>query len=55
MLKEIPRKEKPLPPKRNGFRSLMTDPEKELADSLPLCHPNDEYLKDFNPISGKLC
>lgn len=25
------------------------DPEKELAESLPLCHP-DDYLKDFNPM-----
>ncbi|XP_037958125.1 WD repeat-containing and planar cell polarity effector protein fritz [Teleopsis dalmanni] len=52
---EIPRKEKPLPPKRNGYsRPLsrnLTNPKKELADSLPLCHPNDDYLKDFNPIS----
>lgn len=33
----------------NGFHKLMTDPQRELADSLPLCHPNDEYLKDFTP------
>lgn len=45
---EIPRKEKP--PKRNGFRM---DPRRELADSLPLCHPQDEYLKLFTPMSGK--
>lgn len=44
---EIPRKEKP--PKRNGFRM---DPRRELADSLPLCHPQDEYLKLFTPMSG---
>lgn len=37
----------------NGFHKLMTDPQRELADSLPLCHPNDEYLKDFTPMSGK--
>lgn len=30
----------------------MMDTQKELADSLPLCHPNEEYLKDFQPISG---
>ncbi|KAH8409427.1 hypothetical protein KR222_003795 [Zaprionus bogoriensis] len=52
---EIPRKEKPLPPKRNGYSRPaarhLTNPRKELADSLPLCHPNDEYLKDFNPIT----
>lgn len=28
----------------------MTDPQKELADSLPLCHPNEDYLKDFAPV-----
>ncbi|EDW52811.1 GM13573, partial [Drosophila sechellia] len=52
---EIPRKEKPMPPKRNGYSRPaarhLTNPKKELADSLPLCHPNDEYLKDFNPIT----
>lgn len=36
----------------NGFHSLVTDPRKELADSLPLCHPNDDYLKDFTPMSS---
>ncbi|XP_055837972.1 WD repeat-containing and planar cell polarity effector protein fritz [Episyrphus balteatus] len=49
---EIPRKDKPLPPKRNGHirpRNL-TNPKKELADSLPLCHPHDDYLKDFDPL-----
>lgn len=35
----------------NGFLRL-TDPQRELADSLPLCHPNDDYLKDFTPISS---
>ncbi|XP_019846435.2 WD repeat-containing and planar cell polarity effector protein fritz [Bactrocera dorsalis] len=53
---EIPRKEKPQLPKRNGYsRPLprnITNPKKELADSLPLCHPHDEYLKDFNPLSA---
>ncbi|KAH8271671.1 hypothetical protein KR044_000746 [Drosophila immigrans] len=51
---EIPRKEKPMPPKRNGYSrptARHLNPRKELADSLPLCHPNDEYLKDFNPIT----
>ncbi|XP_030384612.1 WD repeat-containing and planar cell polarity effector protein fritz [Scaptodrosophila lebanonensis] len=55
---EIPRKEKPMPPKRNGYSRPavrhLTNPKKELADSLPLCHPNDEYLKDFNPISTNM-
>lgn len=41
--------------KRNGYArpltmTTLTNPKKELADSLPLCHPNDEYLKDFNPL-----
>ncbi|SPP82300.1 WD repeat-containing and planar cell polarity effector protein fritz [Drosophila guanche] len=52
---EIPRKEKPMPPKRNGYSRPaarhLTNPKKELADSLPLCHPHDDYLKDFNPIN----
>ncbi|XP_070141278.1 WD repeat-containing and planar cell polarity effector protein fritz isoform X3 [Drosophila kikkawai] len=55
---EIPRKEKPMPPKRNGYSRPaarhLTNPKKELADSLPLCHPNDEYLKDFNPITTNM-
>lgn len=55
-MQEIPRKEKPQVPKRNGYsRPLprnITNPKKELADSLPLCHPHDEYLKDFNPLSA---
>lgn len=36
----------------NGFRSRLTEQQKELADSLPLCHPNDDYLKDFAPMSA---
>lgn len=31
--------------------SHITDPQRELAESLPLCHPNEEYLKDFTPIN----
>lgn len=56
-LQEISRKDKPLISKRNGYsrpassRNIM-NPKKELADSLPLCHPNDDYLKDFNLISS---
>ncbi|TMW49356.1 hypothetical protein DOY81_005574 [Sarcophaga bullata] len=50
---EIPRKEKILI-KRNGYSRPpprnFTNPKKELQDSLPLCHPNDDYLKDFNPL-----
>uniref|UniRef100_A0A6B2E8R7 Uncharacterized protein n=1 Tax=Phlebotomus kandelakii TaxID=1109342 RepID=A0A6B2E8R7_9DIPT len=52
---EIPRKEKSSVPnerskRSNGYHQIH-DPQKELADSLPLCHPNDEYLKDFTPMS----
>ncbi|XP_037886123.1 WD repeat-containing and planar cell polarity effector protein fritz isoform X1 [Glossina fuscipes] len=56
-LQEIPRKEKTLIMKRNAYARPpptpsrnYTNPKKELADSLPLCHPNDDYLKDFNPL-----
>ncbi|XP_076257346.1 WD repeat-containing and planar cell polarity effector protein fritz isoform X2 [Rhynchophorus ferrugineus] len=31
--------------------SHLTNPQKELAESLPLCHPNDDYLKDFTPAN----
>nr|XP_023016228.1 WD repeat-containing and planar cell polarity effector protein fritz [Leptinotarsa decemlineata] len=41
---EIKRPQRPLPP------AHVTDPQKELADSLPLCHPNEDYLKDFTPV-----
>ncbi|RZC37132.1 WD repeat-containing and planar cell polarity effector protein fritz, partial [Asbolus verrucosus] len=41
---EIKRPVRPPPPPH------LTDPQKELADSLPLCHPNEDYLKDFTPI-----
>ncbi|XP_066255640.1 WD repeat-containing and planar cell polarity effector protein fritz [Euwallacea similis] len=30
--------------------SHITDPQRELAESLPLCHPNEDYLKDFTPV-----
>ncbi|KAM7354409.1 WD repeat-containing and planar cell polarity effector protein fritz isoform 2-T2 [Cochliomyia hominivorax] len=53
---EIPRKEKLLI-KRNGYSRPpprnFTNPKKELQDSLPLCHPNDDYLKDFNPLPSE--
>lgn len=35
----------------NGFHPM--DPRRELADSLPLCHPHDDYLKDFTPMTSK--
>ncbi|XP_057663252.1 WD repeat-containing and planar cell polarity effector protein fritz [Diorhabda carinulata] len=41
---EIKRPQRPPPP------SHVTNPQKELADSLPLCHPNEDYLKDFAPV-----
>ncbi|XP_065159835.1 WD repeat-containing and planar cell polarity effector protein fritz homolog [Atheta coriaria] len=37
-------------PVRHPPPAHVMDPQKELADSLPLCHPNEEYLKDFTPI-----
>lgn len=47
---EVPRADKP---KRLPTNPFLTNPKQELADSLPLCHPEDEYLKDFAPISSK--
>ncbi|KAK9891576.1 hypothetical protein WA026_015534 [Henosepilachna vigintioctopunctata] len=41
---EVKRPIRPAPP------SHVMDPQKELADSLPLCHPNEDYLKDFAPV-----
>lgn len=38
----------------NGFHPLQMDPRRELQESLPLCHPHDDYLKDFQPMSRKL-
>ncbi|XP_031834226.1 WD repeat-containing and planar cell polarity effector protein fritz [Nomia melanderi] len=29
----------------------LTDPKRELAESLPLCLGNEDYLKDFQPLS----
>lgn len=51
---EMPgRKEKsvPISMKKMVHHPRMTN--QELAESLPLCHPNDDYLKDFNPMPGK--
>uniref|UniRef100_A0A182PJN4 Uncharacterized protein n=1 Tax=Anopheles epiroticus TaxID=199890 RepID=A0A182PJN4_9DIPT len=58
---EIPRKEKlmveklrkqPLQPGTVGYGPYgsIADPKRELAESLPLCHPNEDYLKDFTPM-----
>lgn len=68
VLPEIPRKEKPMMtmkgPRVGGTASgvtagapalksiMFTDPRRELADSLPLCHPNEDYLKDFQPAAA---
>ncbi|CAG9820267.1 unnamed protein product [Phaedon cochleariae] len=41
---EVKRPQRPVPP------AHVTDPRRELADSLPLCHPNEDYLKDFAPV-----
>ncbi|XP_025836778.1 WD repeat-containing and planar cell polarity effector protein fritz-like [Agrilus planipennis] len=41
---EVKRPVRPPPPPH------LTNPQKELADSLPLCHPNEDYLKDFTPV-----
>lgn len=41
---EVKRPVRPVPP------AHLTDPQKELADSLPLCSPNEDYLKDFAPV-----
>ncbi|XP_031340102.1 WD repeat-containing and planar cell polarity effector protein fritz isoform X2 [Photinus pyralis] len=41
---EIKRPPRPPPPPH------ITNPQRELADSLPLCHPNEDYLKDFTPV-----
>lgn len=41
---EVKRPVRPAPP------AHITDPQKELADSLPLCSPNEDYLKDFAPV-----
>lgn len=63
---EIPRKEKQsdrlmgnerrgaIGGSSNGIERLRyTDPRRELADSLPLCHPDEDFLKDFQPASAE--
>lgn len=39
--------------KRKTVFPGMMDPRRELAESLPLCHPNEDYLKDFSPVVEK--
>lgn len=38
--------------KRKPYPGMM-DPRRELAESLPLCHPNEDYLKDFCPVGDR--
>ena len=51
---EISRKEKIINfnerMKRKTVYPGMMDPRRELAESLPLCHPEADYLKDFTPV-----
>lgn len=55
---EISRKEKVVTfndrLKRKTVFAGRMDPRRELAESLPLCHPNEDYLKDFSPVSDRL-
>lgn len=37
--------------KRSVMQLHPMDPKRELAESLPLCLGNDDYLKDFQPLS----
>lgn len=39
--------------KRPATQVHVTDPKRELAESLPLCLGNEDYLKDFQPLSSK--
>ncbi|CAH1977725.1 unnamed protein product [Acanthoscelides obtectus] len=41
---EVKRPQRPPPPPH------VAESQRELADSLPLCHPNEDYLKDFTPV-----
>nr|CAH7753667.1 unnamed protein product [Callosobruchus chinensis] len=41
---EVKRPQRPPPPPH------VAETQRELADSLPLCHPNEDYLKDFTPV-----
>ncbi|KAL0112775.1 hypothetical protein PUN28_012206 [Cardiocondyla obscurior] len=36
--------------KRPAAQTHITDPKRELAESLPLCLGNEDYLKDFQPL-----
>lgn len=36
--------------RKTVFPGMAPDPRRELRESLPLCHPNEDYLKDFSPV-----
>uniref|UniRef100_A0A336MF77 CSON000763 protein n=1 Tax=Culicoides sonorensis TaxID=179676 RepID=A0A336MF77_CULSO len=46
---EMPRKDKNMPVSMKKLVHPRIS-NQELAESLPLCHPNEDYLKDFNPL-----
>lgn len=39
--------------KRPAAQTHITDPKRELTESLPLCLGNEDYLKDFQPLPSK--
>lgn len=39
--------------RKTVYPGMMMDPRRELAESLPLSHPNEDYLKDFSPVSDR--
>lgn len=39
--------------KRTVSQTHSMDPKRELAESLPLCLGNEDYLKDFQPLPSK--
>ncbi|XP_008214857.1 WD repeat-containing and planar cell polarity effector protein fritz isoform X1 [Nasonia vitripennis] len=41
--------------KRTVAQMHPMDPKRELAESLPLCLGNDDYLKDFQPLPKEEC
>lgn len=53
---EISRKEKLISynermKRKTIYPGIIMDPKRELAESLPLCHPNEDWLKDFSPVA----
>ncbi|GAB1868382.1 WD repeat-containing protein LOC51057-like protein [Camponotus japonicus] len=41
----------PVHRQKRSAQAHVTDPKRELAESLPLCLGNEDYLKDFQPLS----